>query len=245
MENSPDPTQSIAFLQHLITRDIAEQNATLRGYQYYCAVADCLGKGISPLFQALWEYDKDPHKLMSFMQKQQSFLYERFSFSVQQWFENKSFSDLHTPEVAGPHSPNDLSFWEEKGCVIVKNIVDRDTSLEMARWVMQQEGMDLDDPQSWSNWGGHPIMREIYDHPILEHTRNSEKARKAFQQVWQYDTVSMNRDRMSINAPVSDPSNFPGPGPRDYIWTFDLVNPLVLRHKGLFVSTMLQKTRGL
>ena len=209
MENSPDPTPSIAFLQHLITRNIAEQNATIRDYQYYCAWADCPGKGISPLFQALWEYDKDPHKLMSFMQKQQSFLYERSSFSVQQWFENKSFSDLHTPEVAGPLSPNDLSFWEEKGYVIVKNIVDRDTNLEMARWVMQQEGMDLDDPQSWSNWGGHPIMREIYDHPILGHTRNSEKARKAFQQVWQCDTVSMNRDRMSINAPVSDPSNFP------------------------------------
>ena len=30
-----------------------------------------------------------------------------------------------------------------------------------------------------------------------------------------------------------------------YIWTFDLVNPLVLRHKGLFISTMLQKTKGL
>lgn len=210
---STSQQQIIDCLADLVLPNIGrgQKKANQREINYFVALGSCLGKGTAALYQLSFQFAEDMPGLYSAIVNSESFRPAMFAQLMQKWQLNIAFDPDPRFDNQGPLTSEDLTFWQEHGYVIVKNVIAKEQAQHAAHWLMHQAGMTLDDPDTWRNRARGEIWEEVYQHPNLEYVRESTKARQAFEQLWQSDSLTPSIDRASINLPESSGSLFPGP----------------------------------
>lgn len=127
---------------------------------------------------------------------------------------------------------DDIDHWNKHGYVIIRNAVplqDCNTSIEA---ICQHIGINRFDPGTWydSHPDRHNIMIRLFQHPALEKTRNAEKIRIAFQQLWGREDVWLTTDRVGFNPPETTFYKYPGQGLH---WDVSLQLPIPFSTQGI------------
>jgi hypothetical protein len=108
-------------------------------------------------------------------------------------------------------TPEDLSFWDTNGYVVLHNAVATENCRAAEAAIWESLGMDSGDPDTWYKANDHGIMRQLFHHPALAANRRSSRIHKAFAQIWGSADLWMTVDRVSFNPPERDDWQFPGP----------------------------------
>jgi len=146
-----------------------------------------------------------------------------YSEPVRQW--------LETIESSAPVlTPDDLSFWEENGYVVLRDAVSLKARTEAARVIWDYVGAEPDAPHSWYDRVEHGIMVELIQHPALEVNRRSARIHKAFAQLWGSADLWVTADRCGFHPPQREDRPFPGP---DLHWDIEFDQPLTFGTQGI------------
>ena len=131
-------------------------------------------------------------------------------------------------------SPQDLSFWEEHGYIILHDAISpaECRAAELAVWDSLK--MNPDDQETWYQPSTHGIMRQFFHHPALRQNRRSARVHKAFAQIWASADLWMTVDRVSFNPPERPGWQFPGPFLH---WDTTLAPPIPFAVSGLIYLT--------
>ncbi len=129
-------------------------------------------------------------------------------------------------------SEADMYFWNEHGYVILRNAIPKEDCENAIAAICEHIEIDRHDPATW--YGAHPsrqgIMVQLFQHPALEKNRQSEKIRRAYEQLWQRKDIWMNTDRVGFNPPET--TNWQFPGPRMH-WDVSLKQPIPFGLQGI------------
>jgi hypothetical protein len=110
-------------------------------------------------------------------------------------------------------SPEDLSFWEEHGYVILHQAAPNDARAALERAIYDHLGADPADPESWYRTPRHQgVMVQLFNAPGISEIHASLRIRKAFAQVAQTSDLIMSTDRCGFNPPVRDGNPYGGAG---------------------------------
>ena len=139
----------------------------------------------------------------------------------------KLLSEIEKAELV--LTEEDLAFFEENGYVKVKGAVPRDVCQAAVDAIMEFQGMDANDPDSWYQ-NQASIMVSIFDHPTLWATRKSPRIHKAFSQIWGTADLWMSVDRVAMNPPERHDWHFPGPSLH---WDTSLIPPVKFGVQGI------------
>lgn len=125
-----------------------------------------------------------------------------------------------------------LKSWEENGYIVIKNAVPKEDCEKTIELICEFIGINRDDPSTW--YKHHPsiqgIMVQLFQHLLLNKNRNSEKVRKAYEQLWQRKDIWVTADRVGFNPPETDKWKFPGP---DLHWDCSLTLPMPFAPQGI------------
>lgn len=127
---------------------------------------------------------------------------------------------------------DDIKFWKENGYVIVRNAISQEDCNITIDAICNFINIDRYDNATWYN--PHPakqgIMVQLFQHRILEKNRNSTRIRKAYEQLWELDTIWVNTDRVGFNPPETETWKFPGPRMH---WDVSLKMPIPFGLQGI------------
>jgi len=127
---------------------------------------------------------------------------------------------------------DELTFWAENGYLILKNVVSKEDCRATIDIICDFLNIDLNDADTW--YGPHTarqgIMIQLFQHPLLQKNRQSEKIRMAYEQLWQRTDIWVTTDRVGFNPPETDKWKFPGP---DLHWDCSLDLPIPFNLQGL------------
>lgn len=207
-----DEQKAVAFLQRQIEVYFNKSNGDLRDCLYSRALSDAVGLGMQVYMNMLHSCNANAEKLWRELKQQKSFSANRYCSLLGSWLASSENLQKNSHQsLPGPLSSSDLEHWQENGYVIVKNIIARETALDIANSLAQRKGFALDDSESWQNLPKGPIWQRQFDLPELEIARQSKIALNAFQQIWQCQDLVITRDQYSINFPESHKHCFQGP----------------------------------
>ncbi|MFC4816224.1 phytanoyl-CoA dioxygenase family protein [Flavobacterium sp. GCM10023249] len=129
-------------------------------------------------------------------------------------------------------SDADIQFWNKNGYIVLKNAISKEDCLATQKAIWTFLEMHPDSPESW--YQQHPqqsgMMVNFSDHPILNQNRDSQKIRKAYEQLYQSDALFKTIDKVSFNPPVNDQHTFKG---SSLHWDVSLHQPIPLGLQGL------------
>lgn len=110
-------------------------------------------------------------------------------------------------------SAEDLAFWDENGYLIIRNAVSKEDCDKTIEIICNYIGIERADRDTWYNQ--HParqgIMVQLFQDPLLDKNRDSEKVRKAYEQLWNRTDLWVSADRVGFNPPETGDWKFPGP----------------------------------
>jgi hypothetical protein len=138
--------------------------------------------------------------------------------------------------VADALSPEDLSFWETNGYLILRNAVSSEDCAAARAAIWQYLEMEENDPASWylSTDKLQGIMAPLYRHPALDKNRQSPTIRRAFEQLWGHQNLIATTDKVSFNPPETTQYQYRGIGLH---WDVSLVPPVPFGVQGLLYLT--------
>jgi hypothetical protein len=126
----------------------------------------------------------------------------------------------------------DLEFWNQNGYIVLKNAISKSDCEQTRTAIWNFLDKSPDDVASW--YTQHPeqkgLMVNFSNHPTLNKNRMASKIKKAFEQLYQTDTIYKTIDKISFNPPVSDNYSFMGSGLH---WDVSLKLPIPFRLQGL------------
>jgi hypothetical protein len=110
----------------------------------------------------------------------------------------------HNSKIKNPVlSPEDLTFWEENGYVVIPEAVPAENLQAVIDDVWWFLGMDPDDPEDWyrppHNPGG---MIEMYQTQSLWNNRQSPRVHQAFAEIWGTENLWVSMDRANMKPPI-------------------------------------------
>jgi len=203
-------------------------------------VLNCVGLGLHQTFQHLYlhtpTFDDFEKWIVTTAGKPDRIRIDRvnatiaghaYAEPVRQWLEIVESSE---PVL----TPEDLSFWEKNGYVVLRNAVSVNAGTEAAKVIYEYVGANPDSPNSWYGSVAHGIMVELIQHPELEVNRRSTRIHKAFAQLWGTADLWVTADRCGFHPPQRD--NWPFPGP-DLHWDIDFAQPLTFGTQGILYLT--------
>ncbi len=142
---------------------------------------------------------------------------------------------LDAVEASAPVlTDTDLSFWREKGYVVLPEAITPAQSAAAARAVWEHVGAAPDDPETWYRRNDHGIMVQYFQHPAFEPARTSSRIHKAFAQLWGTADLWATTDRVGFNAPERDGFLFPGP---HLHWDVSVKTPIPFGTGGILYLT--------
>ncbi|WP_431294327.1 phytanoyl-CoA dioxygenase family protein [Pedobacter sp. P26] len=147
---------------------------------------------------------------------------------------NRLFDEIQTPSQPIPPALSDeeMAFWTENGYLILRNVISKEDCQATIDVICDFLDIKLDDADTW--YGLHHsrqgIMVQLFQHPLLQKNRQSEKIRMAYEQLWQRTDIWVTTDRVGFNPPESDKWKFPGP---DLHWDCSLDLPIPFNLQGL------------
>ena len=110
-------------------------------------------------------------------------------------------------------SAEELAFWNENGYLIIRNAIPKGDCEKTIEAICNFIGIERENPETWYN--PHParqgIMVQLFQDPILEKNRNSEKVRLVYEQLWNSTDLWVSADRVGFNPPETEHWKFPGP----------------------------------
>jgi ectoine hydroxylase-related dioxygenase (phytanoyl-CoA dioxygenase family) len=137
----------------------------------------------------------------------------------------------------------DMKFWDENGYVIIRNAVSKEDCDATVKLICDFMKIDLNDPSSW--YKAHPakqgIMIQLFQHPVLQKNRESEKIKIAYEQLWNRKDLWVSTDRVSFNPPET--ITYPFQGPRLH-WDVSLDLPIPFGTQGLLYLTDTEENQG-
>jgi hypothetical protein len=126
----------------------------------------------------------------------------------------------------------DINFWNENGYVIIRNAISKEDCEATIDLICEHIHIKKNDAGTWYN--EHPakqgIMVQLFQHPLLEKNRQSEKIKWAYEQLWGRKDIWLNTDRVGFNPPETDTWKFPGPGLH---WDVSLQLPIPFGLQGI------------
>ncbi len=124
---------------------------------------------------------------------------------------NKNSSEKR--KVPSVLSAEDLVFWDENGYLIIRNAVPKEDCEKTIDVICNFIGIERENAETWYNT--HParqgIMVQLFQEPILEKNRDSEKIRLVYEQLWNTTDLWVSADRVGFNPPETEQWKFPGP----------------------------------
>ncbi|MGB8193634.1 MAG: phytanoyl-CoA dioxygenase family protein [Chitinophagaceae bacterium] len=137
----------------------------------------------------------------------------------------------------------DIEHWNTHGYVIIREAVTKEACNKTIEAICNFLDISINDPSSW--YKPHPgrqgIMVQLFQHPILEENRRSEKIRAAYEQLWGRTDLWMNTDRVSFNPPQNELWTFPGPRLH---WDVSLELPIPYGLQGLLYLSDTKANQG-
>ena len=138
-------------------------------------------------------------------------------------------------------SPDDLSFWEKNGYVVLRDAVDSEARTTAEQVIWQHVGADPDVTESWYQNSAAGIMIELIRHPAFERNRRAVRIHKAFAQLWGTADLWVSADRCGFHVPQREDRPFPGP---DLHWDIDFALPLEFGTQGILYLTETPPEQG-
>ncbi len=126
----------------------------------------------------------------------------------------------------------DIDFWNEHGYLIIREAISKEDCESTIDLICDFINIKRDDPSTW--YKAHPekqgIMVQLFQHPVLEKNRRSEKIKLAYEQLWGRKDIWVNTDRVGFNPPETPTWKFPGPGLH---WDVSLQLPIPFGLQGI------------
>ncbi|MEO6980672.1 MAG: phytanoyl-CoA dioxygenase family protein [Mucilaginibacter sp.] len=129
---------------------------------------------------------------------------------------NKAITDKNsgvTRKVPDVLSTEQLAFWDENGYLIIRNAIPKEDCDKTIEVICNFIGIERENPETW--YTPHParqgIMVQLFQDPMLEKNRDSEKVRSAYEQLWNSTDLWVSADRVGFNPPETNRWKFPGP----------------------------------
>jgi hypothetical protein len=137
----------------------------------------------------------------------------------------------------------DINFWNENGYVIIRNAISKEDCEATINLICEHINIKKDDAATWYN--EHPakqgIMVQLFQHPLLEKNRWSEKIKLAYEQLWGRKDIWLNTDRVGFNPPETATWKFPGPGLH---WDVSLQLPIPFGLQGILYLSDTASNQG-
>ncbi|WP_443947609.1 phytanoyl-CoA dioxygenase family protein [Pedobacter sp. AW1-32] len=147
---------------------------------------------------------------------------------------NNTFSKLPLEEqpLTGVLSEEELDFWNKNGYLVLKNAIPKEDCLETIQVICAILDIKLDKPDTWytPHVAKQGIMVQLFQHPVLQKNRQSDRIRRAYEQLWKRRDIWATTDRVGFNPPETDSWKFPGP---DLHWDCSLDLPIPFNLQGL------------
>lgn len=140
-------------------------------------------------------------------------------------------------------SDDDLAFFKANGYIVLNNAVPQEDCLKTIDVICDFLDIDKNNPASWYKhndaWQG--IMVQLFQHPLINKNRNSEKIRGAYEQLWKTKNIWLTADRVGFNPPETDQWKFPGP---DLHWDCSLQLPIPFGLQGILYLNDVAANQG-
>jgi hypothetical protein len=137
----------------------------------------------------------------------------------------------------------DIDFWNEHGYVIIREAISKEDCETAIDLICDFINIKRDDPSTW--YAAHPekqgIMLQLFQHPVLEKNRRSEKIKLAYEQLWGRKDIWVNTDRVGFNPPETHTWKFPGPGLH---WDVSLQLPIPFGLQGILYLNDIASNQG-
>ncbi|RZL02457.1 MAG: phytanoyl-CoA dioxygenase, partial [Pedobacter sp.] len=153
---------------------------------------------------------------------------------------NSLFSGSADMKRNGPHlytlSSEDLRFWDENGYLIVRNAVPKEDCKAAVDAICEFLQIDLEDENTWylAHKSLQGIMVQLFQHPVLQRNRGSEKVKAVYEQLWNRSDLWVNTDKVGFNPPENDHYKFRGTGLH---WDVSLEQPIPFGTQGILYLT--------
>jgi len=140
-------------------------------------------------------------------------------------------------------SDDDIEFWDKNGYVIVRDAVSKADCEEVITALCDFIEIDRYDASTWYN--PHPqrqgIMVQLFQHPVLESNRKSDKIRMAFEQLLNRTDLFVNTDRVGFNPPQTNTYPFQG---ASLHWDVSLELPIPFGLQGILYLADTAENQG-
>ena len=234
----------VLHLKRIWSSVIAERNGySINRHGEHCLdkmVLNCLGIGLHQTLQHLYmnvpTFDDFEQWVVTTAGRPDPLRIDRVNATIT----GRAYSEpirrwLETIECSEPVlTPDDLSFWEENGYVVLRDAVSANAREKAASLIWEYVGADPDSPDLWYGCVAHGIMVELIQHPALEENRRSARIHKAFAKLWGTADLWVTADRCGFHPPQRNDRPFPGP---DLHWDIDFAQPLTFGTQGILYLT--------
>lgn len=154
---------------------------------------------------------------------------EEFMLWVEQQTKSNTASMGDADDVL---TDKDLAFWHQNGYIVLKKAISKEDCEQTRNAIWEFLDKRLDDQQTW--YKQHPqqrgLMVQFSDHPALNKNRESVRIQKAYEQLYQSNSIYKTIDKVSFNPPISKNYSFMG---SDLHWDVSLHLPIPYRLQGL------------
>lgn len=120
----------------------------------------------------------------------------------------------HFPDSAIIDNPvfsdQEMQFWEENGYIVLKNAISREDAKASEQAVWDFLGLAPDQPEKWYS-REQTFWADLFQHPVLNRNRSSERIGRAFAQLWGSEDLVTAVDRTSFNPPLQPGVDHSGP----------------------------------
>lgn len=138
---------------------------------------------------------------------------------------------------------DELKFWQQNGYLIIRNAVSKTDCDDAIAALCDFIGINRYDPSTW--YHSHPqkqgIMVQLFQHPVLESNRRSDKIRKVYEQLWNRTDLFVNADRVGFNPPETEAYPFQGP---HLHWDVSLKLPIPFGLQGILYLADTAENQG-
>ena len=203
-------------------------------------IYDELGLGLEPAIQALYQSSTftDFERWILNMNEGQiaPSVVTRLNKNITASFKGNRTAIQPAMAKVYPLSAEHWDFWQEKGYLVLPNVIDRELCEVACAAVFEFLKMDALNPDTWyqQNEFQQQIMVQLFRHPALNKIRESGAIQSIYQQLWQSQNLCMSTDRVSFNPPERPGWQFPGP---HLHWDAELKAPLGFNTQGLVYLT--------
>jgi len=159
---------------------------------------------------------------------------------------NKAITDKNSSirrDVPNVLTAEEMAFWNKNGYLIIRDAVSREDCDKTIEVICNHIGIERYSPETWYN--NHPsrqgIMVQLFQDPLLDKNRDSEKVRAVYEQLWNRTDLWVSADRVGFNPPENETWKFPGPRLH---WDTELTFPFPFGLQGILYLADTAENQG-